>query len=324
MRNNNGISIIICTYNGADRLPKTLIHLIKQEFVTQLDWEIIIVNNGSEDNSSAVAESFWMQNRLAGVEFKIIEEKQKGLSFARTAGICASQFDFVIFCDDDNWLQKNYVSLAYNIISSNTKIGALGGQSTAVSSTLLPSWFENSKENYAVGSQAIKSGDITPRNFLWGSGIIIRKKLYQIAFKKYPSLLVGRRGELLSSGEDSEICIRIIMMGFKLHYSDQLKFQHFISEERLTESYNEKLKMGFYEAYNILKSYNLFLNSDEKTTSKKIFQLIKSLVKLISFKKLMESEKLNIYILTGFGEKKMDENLIKIHQIFKEISLPIL
>ncbi|RZK60371.1 MAG: glycosyltransferase family 2 protein [Pedobacter sp.] len=314
-----GISVIICTYNGADRIEMTLKHLAEQTFIKPIRWEIIIVDNGSGDDVKDVAKQFWQEHGAIGVQLQITNEEKTGLSFAREAGINVSKYKYIIFCDDDNWLDKNYVSIAYDIISSNNDIGALGGQSTATSTTSLPHWFEKSQANYAVGMQGLQSGDITSRKFLWGSSIVIRKDLYTVAYKKFPSLLIGRNGKNLSSGEDSEMCIRFIMMGFKLYYSDELKFQHFIPENRLTVEYNQRLMIGFYEAFEILKLYNLFVDLISKSSSQRAYLLFKSVLKLVLFKTLMEIEKLACFLALSFNPQNLNKKLITISLLYKEL-----
>lgn len=318
MHDPGGISVIICSYNGESRLPQSLKYLANQQFTSAVKHELILVNNNSSDNTRIIAETEWQKYQTNWTSFRIIDEQQPGLSFARQKGIDASEYEYIIFCDDDNWLDKHYVDTAYSIISSHHAIAAVGGQSTATALVLLPLWFENSKANYAVGQQADASGDVTAREYLWGSGIVIRKSLYQFAYRQFPSLLTGRKGKSLSAGEDAEMCLRFIIMGYKLYYSEALKFQHFISENRLTEEYNKKLQQGFYEAYDVLTLYSGYLSAIRINLFNKFFLLFRSALKLILFKKLMEKEKLNIFLLLGIKYKSMDYRLMKIKYFSKQ------
>ncbi|MGO3307207.1 MAG: glycosyltransferase, partial [Sphingobacterium sp.] len=54
-----GVSIIICTYNGAQKLPKTIQALADQNVPDNIPWEIIFVDNNSSDNSQTVAKMNW-------------------------------------------------------------------------------------------------------------------------------------------------------------------------------------------------------------------------------------------------------------------------
>jgi len=54
-QNDHGISVLVCTYNGAKRLEKTLAHLAAQVTNSTVEWEIILVDNNSTDNTSVIA-----------------------------------------------------------------------------------------------------------------------------------------------------------------------------------------------------------------------------------------------------------------------------
>ena len=119
----DGISIIICCYNGASRITDALKHLSKQK-VNGIAWEILPVDNASTDNTEKVATKFWS---TVGVKpmLRIIHESKPGLSFARERGIQEAKFDIIIFCDDDNWLCDTYVQTAHRIIGQRIQISGL-------------------------------------------------------------------------------------------------------------------------------------------------------------------------------------------------------
>ena len=253
--NQKGVSIIVCCFNSAARLPQTLKHLSIQDIAPTVPYELIIVNNGSKDNTKETAEQEWLKN-ASPFSLKVVDEEQSGLSFARAKGIETSQYEYIIFCDDDNWLNPKYVKTAYEIISSNDSIGALGGRSTAVSDSEIPFWFSTFQEGYAVGVQALKTGEVTERGYVWGSGMVFRKSTYQkIKLLGFQHLLMDRTKALLTSGGDSEICQWFILCNYKLWYDERLYFQHFISAERLEINYCEKLFKSFDQANQILSIY---------------------------------------------------------------------
>lgn len=256
MSHYNSISVIICCYNSASRLPQTLRHLSKQKSRPGIaSWEIIIVDNGSSDNTEEAAYQIWRE--LGGeADLRVVKEPCPGVINARKKGVSEAKHEYLLFCDDDNWLDKNYLQQAVEIMAGNDDIGALGGQSEAVSDTDFPEWFEKCKMDYAVGRQGERSGDVSTRKHLWGAGLTTRKSLMEKVFDPaFPILLSGRQGKSLTAGDDSEICARLLLMTRQLHYSEALFFKHYIPSERLTNQYRERQREGFHQSYKVLPQY---------------------------------------------------------------------
>lgn len=95
-------SIIIVSYNYEHTLPRTLIALKKQ---TYQDFEIVIVDNGSTDNTDAVVNRFISKNKDLYITHVKIEEND-GLPQGRNLGIENSHGEYIIFNDADDWMDK--------------------------------------------------------------------------------------------------------------------------------------------------------------------------------------------------------------------------
>jgi len=256
--NKKGITVLICTYNGASRLPDTLAHLSKQSVPADINWEVIVVDNASTDNTAETARKEWSKYYLPEVGFRVFAEATPGKINALEKGTALASFEYFIICDDDNWLAPDYVQNTYAILEKNAAIGAVGGQSFKTNDTgIFPSWFDEYAEGYAVGKQGDIIGDVTfSRGYVWGAGMGTRTALYKDTFKDFPSLLTGRNGKKLSAGEDSEYCQRLILSGYKLFYDPSLVFHHYIPQQRLEISYRDSLMAGFDECSKILVKYH--------------------------------------------------------------------
>jgi glycosyltransferase involved in cell wall biosynthesis len=151
-----GISIILCTHNGASRLVPTLEHLCKLFPVEAT--ELVIVDNASTDNTTELCDYYLSSN--CQYSWRIVHEENPGLVHARYRGIQEAHNDILLFCDDDNYLCSSYLQIGYEIMKHNQKIGALGGNGRPVFYSTKPEWFDRYSYSYAVGSQANKSGKI--------------------------------------------------------------------------------------------------------------------------------------------------------------------
>ncbi|WP_460893931.1 glycosyltransferase [Rufibacter soli] len=262
-----GVSLIICCYNSATRLPKTLGHLFSQVVPQGILWEIIVVNNASADNTEDIAQDLYASSQSA-IPFRVINEHQPGLNFARIAGLQASAYEYMIWVDDDNWLQSDYVENAYHIMEGNNQIGVLGGIGIPVLEVTAPAWFEKYQLAYAAGKQANQSGEIKDYGFLYGAGAVIRKSAWLEVLKAgFQSILTDRRGSDLLCGGDVELENAMRLAGYKLWYDERLVFQHFIPKERLNWDFILRSTKGSGESdISGAVFYFIFRNSDLNDT----------------------------------------------------------
>ncbi|WP_294404622.1 glycosyltransferase family 2 protein [uncultured Clostridium sp.] len=106
------VSVIVPIYNVEKYLRKCIDSLINQ---TIKDIEIILVNDGSPDNSRAICEEY----AEADKRIKIINKENGGLSSARNAGFNEAESDYILFVDSDDWINKNMIEILLNEIKKN-------------------------------------------------------------------------------------------------------------------------------------------------------------------------------------------------------------
>ena len=252
----NAVSIIICCYNSAKVVPRTLKHIAKQKISTDISWEVILVNNYSSDETEEVATQIWEQNGRP-TPLKIVRESEPGLSHAREKGMEEASFDLILWCDDDNWLCDTYVQTAVKIMQENEQIGALGGWCEAVFENEKPEWFDSCSRYFAVSKQGKRNGDITEKKgCVYGAGMVLRKshwkRLKDAGFKH---LLRDRKGTSLSSGGDTEYCYALRLLGYKMWYDEGLYFQHYMTSGRMSLSYVSRLRKAMAYSNFMLWSY---------------------------------------------------------------------
>jgi glycosyltransferase involved in cell wall biosynthesis len=279
-----GVSVVICCYNSANRIKETLQVLAGQRFQASVFWEIILVDNASTDNTSEIARSTW-NNLHTDIELRIVFEPKPGLGNARKKGIGETSCSFILFCDDDNWLDEHYVQRVYDILSSDPTIAACGGCGMPVFETQKPEWFDDYAEAFALGPQEtnFENGKILN---LYGAGLAINKHILdRLENSNFAPLMRGRVGNKLTSGEDTELTYAFVLMGYKLHYSPELKFRHYLPKERLNFSYLKKLFIAFGNDGPIRNLYyaNISRRVFHRTIKNWNFHFILSLFRLIKY-----------------------------------------
>lgn len=102
------LSIVVNMYNTALYMPKCLDSLLNQDILSS-DYEIILVNDGSTDNSLELAEEYQAKSKELEnwPTFKIVDQENKGLAAARNAGIDVAEGKFLCFVDPDDYIEKN-------------------------------------------------------------------------------------------------------------------------------------------------------------------------------------------------------------------------
>ena len=102
------VSVIVPVYNASQYISTTLNSIICQDFD---EFEIIVVDDGSSDNSLEIINGI-LEN--CEIPHKIIHQENAGVSVARNAGIDASNGDYLVFVDADDYISKNHLSSLYN------------------------------------------------------------------------------------------------------------------------------------------------------------------------------------------------------------------
>jgi glycosyltransferase involved in cell wall biosynthesis len=241
------ISVVIACYNSEKVIATTLKHLQNQKDWKQINWEILLVNNNSTDLTVDIALETWNQNPI--VPLKIILEEKVGEANARKAGIKAAQYEIISVVDDDNWVSENWIS-TISTYFDNPEIGLVGCAGDGEFESTPPLWFEENKTAFAIGK--LYDGDfvnITKDALVPGAGLSMRKCVYDLLFElDFQPLLQGRVGTKQSAGADSEMCYITRLLGYKIYYSNQLKFKHFTATHRISWERLKLMTQGFGES----------------------------------------------------------------------------
>src|SRR5580658_10275907 len=117
------LSVIICTWNRAVLLRETLNSLGKTELPQDIDWEILIVDNNSTDETSEVCQEFVGQNPS---RYRYIIEKRQGKSFALNTGIENARGKILSFTDDDVTVDAVWLAETIRMFESTPCAGVSG------------------------------------------------------------------------------------------------------------------------------------------------------------------------------------------------------
>lgn len=250
------ISVIICTHNPRrDYLDKVLEALRCQTLPIE-QWELLLIDNASNQPLSEEIDLSWHP------QARHIREEQLGLTPARLRGIQEAVAETLVFVDDDNVLDSDYLEVVLQISKDWPAIGAWGGQirpdfEEPPSEWTKPFWpmlaireFDQDK-----WSNLLNQGETAP----CGAGLCVRK----VVAIKYVDLVcdqpkragMDRKGKLLISCGDSDLAFTAHDMGLGTGQFTSLKLTHLIPASRLQEDYLLRLVEAMSYSWTILDSF---------------------------------------------------------------------
>ncbi len=254
------ISVITCTHNPRlDYLNRILMALNQQTFPLE-NWELLLIDNASSQDLSSAINLDWHPNA------RVIREENLGLTFARLRGIQESKAELLVFVDDDNVLDSDYLQVALNISKDYPFIGAWGGQISGDFEIEPPAWTKPYWKYLAIRQfEQDQWSNLFYQNptIPCGAGLCVRKTVAEeyvnLVQNDKHRLSLDRQGtfnlsKILFSCGDTDLAFTACDIGLGTGQFTALTLVHLIPAHRLEEKYLIKLAEGI--AYsNIILDY---------------------------------------------------------------------
>lgn len=227
------ISSIICTLNRSDYLRKA-IHSLVEQTLNKKSYEILVVDNGSTDNTKQiVVEEFAQLQNL-----RYIYEPIMGLSQARNTGLAHATGEYVAYLDDDaiacsQWLEK--IVEVFETVKPQP--GCVGGKIEPIWEAPRPDWLSDSLMTYLTTLDYSPTPVILneTRCRIPGANISFPKDLLK-NMGGFP-LDLGRKGTNLLSKEESLIQQKLVDKGYSCFYHPEIAVSHHVPASRLTKDF---------------------------------------------------------------------------------------
>lgn len=238
------ITIAICTYNGAERIPDVLDALNLQQETEHLTWEVLVIDNASQDHTHEVVQQYADQDNGKYL-LRYVFESQKGLAFARNRAVLEARGNLVAFLDDDNIPAANWILKATEFAQKSPKVGAFGGKIKGQFEAPPPKDFNKIAVFLAILDRGEVAHCYTPQRGVLppGAGLVVRRQTW-LDNNPQKALLTGRTQTSLMAGEDLEVLAHIQKVGWEIWYTPEMVIHHKIPQSRLEEEYLLKLVWG--------------------------------------------------------------------------------
>lgn len=238
MNKNPSIDLVICTYNNAALLDRTLTAISQQQVSDQVNWQVLVVNNNCTDSTIAVLDKYLQSKKIPNLH--IVSEDRQGLTYARLCGVQNTTGDWIAFVDDDCLLQKDWVAQVAKFAAAHPECGAFGGKVILDWEIPPPAFVLNYGYSFAEQNHGILPKQTS---CLVGAGLVIRRSaLLDIGWVN-KQFMTDRVAKKLISGGDVELALRIASK-YKLWYNPECKLMHIIPSRRTSTKYLININYG--------------------------------------------------------------------------------
>ncbi|HBE18013.1 MAG TPA: glycosyl transferase [Cyanobacteria bacterium UBA11149] len=237
-------TVAIPTFNGAKRLPQVMEKLKSQINTENISWEIIIIDNNSQDNTAQLIQEY-QNNWLHPYPLKYYCEAHQGAAYARQRAIDEAGGELVGFLDDDVIPDSDWVAQAYNFGHEYPKAGAYGGKIHGDFEVDPPENFARIKSFLALRDRGNQPHLYQPETLSMppSAALVVRKQAWLENVPKKMALVGRLYGEMVA-GEDYEVLMYIYLGGWEIWYQPQMKSHHKIPQKRLEKDYLLALSKG--------------------------------------------------------------------------------
>lgn len=226
------ISIIIPTFNRSSLIGETLDSVIAQ---TYTNWECIIVDDGSTDNSNLIIEKYCkLDNRIRFLHRPI--EKPKGASSCRNYGLEKSKGQFIQFLDSDDIISKEKLSSQLKLLEENPLNSIATCKWGTFKSDPVKSDIHQNLEAY--------NNFENPLGFIDAMGVsICYFPSHAYLIRRSIIIKSGNWNEYLSLNDDSEFMVRVIINSHRICFAKECEAYYRLPSQNNLSLFNDERKV---------------------------------------------------------------------------------
>lgn len=299
------LSVVTCTHNPRSNYLGKVIEALKAQTLEKDRWQYLLIDNASDEALAGAIDLSWHRGA------RHVREEKLGLTHARLRGIGESIGEILVFVDDDNVLDPDYLEQVEKIADKWPLLGAWAGQTRPGFEAPPPDWTREYWERLVIREFDRDRWSNQPtddRAMPCGAGMCARRKVADYYAHLHATgrrqFLLDRAGESLISGGDSDLALCACDIGLGMGLFTSLKLTHLIPQARLTEDYLVKLAEGLaYSSVLLhsLRSTNGVPSSPKLTTAAADFArlLIRNRRERRFFRAVRSGERKAVELLTN-------------------------
>jgi glycosyltransferase involved in cell wall biosynthesis len=249
------LSVIICTHNPRRDYFALCLDALRAQTLPRDRWELVVVDNRSDEPLAESIDLSWHPSA------RLLQEDRLGLTPARIRGIRETTSCLLVFVDDDNVLDPDFLEMAIRVAEERSFLGSWSGQCRPQFDTPPPEWTRRYWGNLVIREFDHDTWSNLPRlarSLPCGAGLCIRRDAASHYVHLHDSgkrsFQLDRSGGTLTSGGDNDLAACACDIGLGMGLIASLKLTHLIPPERLTEDYIAHLTEGIWFSGMVLDS----------------------------------------------------------------------
>ncbi len=229
---NVAYTVALCTHNHADRLARTLRDL-RALRAPKAGWELLFVDNGCTDGTASLLEA---QDWPAGWRVRVVHEAKLGLSNARNCAIREAAGEYLLFIDDDETPDPDWLCAYERLIEAQAP-DAFGGRIEVLFEGARPAWLADELLGFLGQLKRLEqAAPLTdPKTSFHGGNFGFRRSVC-VKIGEFDSML-GRKGTDNTGGEEVDFYRRLLSAGFRVWWTPHAVIHHRIEADKLNRRY---------------------------------------------------------------------------------------
>jgi glycosyltransferase involved in cell wall biosynthesis len=262
------LSVVVATYQGAQRINFTLNSLAQQTFT---DFETIVVIDGSTDETEKIVE----QNKKSLHHLRVVVQKNKGRAGARNAGASKASANAIVFFDDDIEIPPTTLALYFDVFKNGKDLIVGGLYPIQKDRNDFFYYADYLSKKWTSGVEELHSGKMS-KPYITAGNFLIGKELF---------VKMGGFNEGLRDAEDFDLAVRLFELGVPLYFAPEISVGHLIQSD--FKAYAKRLSQ--YEASQ--RELRIKNPDSEKyfTSPSEIAPFKKKLLNLFSFSFMLDA-----------------------------------
>ena len=250
------ISIITCSHDPRPEYLARVLAALRAQTFGLARWEFVLVDSASRDPLGPRTDLSWHP------QARVVRENESGLTRARLRGIAESKGDLLIFVDDDNVLDPDFLEQAAKIYVDRPDIGSWSGSTRPEFDVTPPEWTKRHWGNLVIREvqrDMWSNLPMLPETMPCGAGLCVRKEVATFYAELHRNgkrpFALDRNGTSLLSGGDNDLAACACDIGLGVGVFSALRLIHLIPAMRLREHYLVSLAENIALSTVVLRSF---------------------------------------------------------------------